>query len=87
MPLYENAANPKIVERNPDPDVGAKEQWHVGRARRSRSGISFPYSVSLLIRDGDVLRPALEVFEEAAETWDRLLREWGYLEARFYGLC
>src|SRR5207253_11541 len=51
----------KIVERNPDPDVGAKEQWHAGRLRRSKSGIPrASYSISLLIRDGEVLRPALE---------------------------
>ena len=39
-------------------------------------------SPRLMIRDGDVSRSALEVFEEAARTWDQLLREWGYLEAR-----
>jgi hypothetical protein len=31
------------------------------------------------------LRPALQVFEEAAQTWDKLLDEWGYFEARFVG--
>jgi hypothetical protein len=64
----------KIVERSPDPDVGAKEHRHEG-------GPS-----SLLIRDGEVWRPALEVFEEAAQAWVRLLREWGYFEAELLGM-
>ena len=77
----------KIVERHPDPDVRAEEHWHVGRLR-SRSGVSSAnYSISLLIRDGEVLRPALEVFEEAAQTWNQLLRKWGWSEARWLGTC
>jgi hypothetical protein len=72
----------KIIERDPDPDVRAEEQWHAGCRIWSVGGGSITYYVSLMIRDGKIWLPALKVFEEAAQTWDRLLREWGYLEAK-----
>jgi hypothetical protein len=65
----------KVIESYSDPKVVAEEQWDLKSA-----GVS----IRLLIHDGGVSRPALEVFEEAAQTWDQLLRQWGYLEARWY---
>jgi hypothetical protein len=75
----------KEVEVSPDPEVVAEERWDIEPARvRSRiSGQINSYSIRLMIRDGHVSRSALEVFEDAARTWDQLLREWGYLEARY----
>jgi hypothetical protein len=75
----------KEVEVSPDPEVVAEERWDIEPARvRSRISVQITtYSIRLMIRDGDVSRSALELFEEAARTWDQLLREWGYLEARY----
>jgi len=75
----------KVIESFSDPAVVAEERWDVEPARvRSRTpGRITCYSIRLLIRDGDMSRPAFEVFEEAARTWDRLLRQWGYFEARY----
>jgi hypothetical protein len=77
----------KIVEMHPDPSVTAEEHWDSDPMRAgSRVGARLvAYSIRLSIRDGDRSRPALEVFKEAAQTWDRLLHEWGYFEARFVG--
>jgi hypothetical protein len=78
----------KIVEVHPDPDVSAEERWDADHWRAG-SPVGAPlvaYSIRLSIRDGDVSRPALDVFEEAAETWDRLLRDWGFAEARLVGV-
>jgi hypothetical protein len=73
------------VEVSPDPEVVAEERWEIEPARvRSRISDQInSYSIRLMIRDGDVSRSALEVFEEAARTWDQLLRAWDYLEARY----
>jgi hypothetical protein len=77
----------KIIERRPDPDVGAEEHRDIEPALGGTPGIPFShYSIRLLIRDGKVLRPALEIFEEAEQTWYRLLREWGYFEAEMLGM-
>jgi hypothetical protein len=75
----------KIVESYPDPDVAAREDWDVDRLRVG-SAVGVPlvtYSGRLSIRDREVSRPALEVFEEAARTWHRLLSDWGFVEGRF----
>ena len=77
----------KIIESYSDPELAVEEQWHKepGSIRSRIEGGLALYSIRLVIRDGDVSRPALEVFEEAAQTWDRWLRQWGYFEARYVG--
>jgi len=75
----------KVIESYSDPAVAAEEQWHMapGRVGSRIGGRLTTFYIRLLIHDGDVSRPALEVFEEAAQTWDRLLRQWGYFEAQY----
>jgi hypothetical protein len=77
----------KIVEMHPDPAVRAERAWD-SEPMRVGSGVGsrlVSYSIRLSIRDGEESRPALEVFDDAAQTWDRLLREWGFMEPRFVG--
>jgi hypothetical protein len=75
------------VDQHPDPMVRTETLWRSAEIAASSEvngddqRVTYPYK--LMIWDDDVQRSAVEVFEDAFECWQRLLRDWGFLEARF----
>jgi hypothetical protein len=72
-----------IVEKYPDPDVRAEMRWESQFAYLGRMRTGDPLAVHhyrLVVADRGVERPALDVFEEAFESWQRFLRQWGLIE-------
>jgi hypothetical protein len=69
----------------PDPVIKVEEIWvNQSQAGIMRCGEPLGWHrQDLIVYDDEKKRRAVEVFEEAADCWDRELRSWGFLEDRF----
>jgi hypothetical protein len=68
------------VTQHPDPNVRVEMRWDSAPAGEVKAG----YHYRLLIHDGGVERPAVDIFEEALKTWNRWLEQWYLKESSPY---
>ena len=74
--------------RKTDPKIKIDGVWEyrpamVGRIQAGEPLGSYVYRLSLT--DGNQRREALEIFEDAANIWERELAAWFFVEGRFIG--
>lgn len=71
------------VNSHPDPKVRAELLWESVQSGENEDESSLINCCRLVIWDGEIQRSPVNVFEDAFHFWERCLREWGFMEARF----
>jgi len=77
------------VTQHPDPNVRVEMRWDSAPARAGELKAGDPlarYYYRLVIHDSGVERSAVEIFEEALNTWNRWLEEWYFKESSLYAV-